>query len=137
MKTKIFSTAINNSATHLGLLFLRLAAGGFMLTHGLPKLQKIFSGDMAFGDPLGLGPEVSLVMVVFSEFVCAILVMLGLGTRLAVVPLIVTMLVAAFIVHGDDPFNRKELALFYLVSYIVLLLTGSGKYSLDKLISRK
>ena len=108
-----------------------------MLTHGVPKLQRILTGEMKFGDPLGLGPEVSLVLVVFAEFVCAILVMLGLGTRLATVPLIVTMAVAAFIAHGDDPFSRKELALFYMVVYIVLLLSGSGKYSADRLISRK
>ena len=137
MKTKIFSSAIHTGSTHLALLLLRLSAGGFMLTHGLPKLQRIRSGELSFGDPLGLGPELSLVLVVFSEFVCSILVLLGLGTRLAVVPLMVTMGVAAFIVHGDDPFKKKELALIYLVAYLVLLLSGSGKYSLDRMLSRK
>jgi putative oxidoreductase len=137
MKTKIFSTAINSGTAHFSLLLLRLASGGFMLTHGVPKLQRILSGEWKFGDPLGLGPEVSLVLVVFAEFVCSILIMLGIGTRLATIPLIFTMAVAAFIAHGDDPFNRKELALFYMVVYAVLLFMGSGKYSLDKLISRK
>lgn len=108
-----------------------------MLTHGYPKLQRLFAGEMQFGDPLGLGPEVSLVLAVFAEFFCSILVMLGFGTRLAVVPLIVTMAVAAFMVHGADPFGRKEMALLYLVGYVVLLLTGSGKISVDRLISRK
>ena len=108
-----------------------------MLTHGVPKLQRILEGNMKFGDPLGLGSEVSLVLVVFAEVFCAILIMLGLGTRLAAVPLIITMAVAAFIAHGDDPFNRKELALFYIVVYVVLLVAGSGKFSLDRLISRK
>ena len=137
MKNIIFSTGIKSGVVHFSLLLLRLASGGFMLTHGVPKLQRILTGEMKFGDPLGLGPEVSLVLVVFAEFVCAILIMLGLGTRLATVPLIVTMAVAAFIAHGDDPFSRKELALFYMVVYIVLLLSGSGKYSADRLISRK
>jgi putative oxidoreductase len=137
MKKIIFSTTLHTGLTHISLLLLRLASGGFMLTHGAPKLQRILSGNMKFGDPLGLGSEVSLVLVVFAEFFCAILIMLGLGTRLATVPLIFTMAVAAFIAHGDDPFNRKELALFYIVVYVVLLLLGSGKYSLDRLISRK
>jgi len=108
-----------------------------MLTHGWPKLQRLLAGDMKFGDPLGLGPEVSLVLVVFAEFLCSILIMLGLGTRLASVPLIVTMAVAAFIAHADDPFQRKELALFYLVVFVVLLLSGSGKYSVDQFLQKK
>ena len=137
MMKKILSAGIHTGATHFSLLLLRLAAGSFMLTHGFPKLQRLLSGEMKFGDPLGLGPEVSLVMVVFAEFVCSILIMLGLGTRLAAVPLIVTMAVAAFIAHADDPFNRKEMALLYLVIFLVLLITGSGKYSVDRLIGRK
>ncbi|QIA06586.1 DoxX family protein [Draconibacterium halophilum] len=133
----LFRTKLNNTSVHFSLLLLRLAAGGFMLTHGFPKLQRLLAGEMQFGDPLGLGAEVSLVLAVFAEFFCSILIMLGLGTRLAVIPLIVTMAVAAFIVHGADPFGRKEMALFYLVSYIVLLLSGSGKISVDRFISRK
>lgn len=134
---QLFRTKLNNTSVHLSLLLLRLASGGFMLTHGFPKLQRLMAGEMQFGDPLGLGAEVSLVLAVFAEFFCSILVMLGLGTRLAVLPLIVTMAVAAFIVHGADPFGRKEMALFYLVSYVVLLLSGSGKISVDRLIGRK
>ncbi|WP_319500232.1 DoxX family protein [uncultured Draconibacterium sp.] len=134
---QLFRTKLNNTSVHLSLLLLRLASGGFMLTHGFPKLQRLLAGEMQFGDPLGLGPEVSLVLAVFAEFFCSILIMLGLGTRLAVIPLIVTMAVAAFIVHGADPFGRKEMALFYLVSYVVLLLSGSGKFSVDRLIGRK
>ena len=137
MIKKLLSTRIHTGTTHFSLLLLRLASGGFMLTHGVPKLQRILSGEMRFGDPLGLGSEVSLVMVVFAEFVCSILIILGLGTRLASIPLIVTMAVAAFIAHGDDPFGRKELALFYMVVFVVLLFAGSGKYSIDRLISKK
>jgi len=134
---KIFQSRINLNATHLSVLLLRLAAGGFMLTHGYGKLQQLMTGEFQFADPIGVGPEVSLVLAVFAEFFCSLLVMLGLGTRLATIPLIVTMAVAAFIAHGADPFGRKEMALLYLVIYVVLLLTGSGKYSVDRLISGK
>ncbi|MDX8337754.1 DoxX family protein [Draconibacterium sp. IB214405] len=134
---KLFQTKLNNTSVHISLLLLRLATGGFMLTHGIPKLQRLLAGEMRFGDPLGLGPEVSLVLAVFAEVVCSILIVLGLGTRLAVIPSIVTMAVAAFIAHGADPFGRKELALLYLVGYVVLLLSGSGKFSVDRLISKK
>ncbi|AHW59498.1 putative oxidoreductase [Draconibacterium orientale] len=134
---KLFQTKLNNTSVDLSLLLLRLATGGFMLTHGFPKLQRLLAGEMQFGDPIGLGPEVSLVLTVFAEVVCSILIVLGLGTRLAAIPSIVTMAVAAFIVHGADPFGRKEMALLYLVGYVVLLLSGSGKFSGDRIISKK
>lgn len=134
---KIFQTRLNPNATHFALLLLRLAAGGFMITHGYAKLQHLMAGEFQFADPIGVGPEVSLVLAVFAEFFCSLLLILGLGTRLATIPLIVTMAVAAFIAHRADPFGRKELALFYLVSYVVLLLTGGGKFSVDRLLGGK
>jgi len=127
-----YSTNLNLKNTDLGILILRLAAGGLMLTHGLPKLSKLFAGgELAFADPLGVGVELSLTLAVFAEVICAVLIIIGLGTRLAAVPLIITMLVVFFIVHGADPLRAKELSLLYLMAYIVLAITGSGKYSLD------
>ena len=119
----------------IGILVLRLFFGGFMIIlHGWGKMLKLFSeGPIEFGDPIGLGPTVSLGLTVFAEFLCSILIMLGLFTRWAAIPLIITMLVAAFIVHGPDPLMRKEKALLYLAPYIFLLLNGAGKYSLDHL----
>lgn len=107
--------------------------GGFMLTHGWPKLHKLIStGEFKFGDPIGLGPEVSLVATIFAEFVCSILLILGFKTKLATIPLMFTMLVAAFIVHADDPFGRKEKALLFFVGYLVILMMGPGRYSVDQ-----
>ncbi|MGL5233588.1 MAG: DoxX family protein, partial [Empedobacter falsenii] len=118
-------------------LLIRLAAGGFMFTHGFGKLQKLVNGNFEFGDPIGLGSEISLGLTVFAEILCAFLVLVGLFTRLAVIPLIITMLVAVFIVHADHDFGKKELGLFYLINYLVIFLSGAGKYSLDKLILKK
>ena len=101
-------------------------------SHGWGKFQKMLGGDFGFADPLGVGEEVSLVLTVFAEFVCGILVSLGLFTRAALVPLIITMLVAVFIIHSDDPFSKQEFGLLYLVPYITLFLAGPGKLSLDK-----
>jgi putative oxidoreductase len=94
-------------------------------------------GEIRFADPFGLGVTLSLFLVVFAEFFCSILIGFGIGTRLATLPLIITMFVAAFIAHGPDPFGKKELALLYLVIYIFLLVAGSGKYSVDYYLSRK
>ncbi|GJM28449.1 MAG: hypothetical protein DHS20C17_10840 [Cyclobacteriaceae bacterium] len=102
------------------------------MTHGVPKVQKIFSGDLGFGDPIGLGPEVSLVLVAFAEAVCGFFVILGLGTRWATIPLIIAMAVAVVIHHAADPFGTKEKPLLFLIIFITLLFTGGGKYSLDR-----
>lgn len=135
---KLFHTELKPEFLHLALLLLRITVAAFMLTHGLPKLTKLLAGgEIKFADPLGFGPELSLFLAVFAEFVCSILVGIGLATRLAAIPLMVTMAVAAFISHGADPFGRKELALIYLLIYIFLFLAGSGKYSVDHIISKR
>lgn len=104
------------------------------MTHGLPKIKRIMSGEMGFGDPIGLGPELSLVLVAFAEGICGFLVVIGLGTRWASIPLIIAMTVAGFIHHAADPFGTKEKAFLFLLIFVVLLITGGGKYSLDRKI---
>ncbi|MBN8572095.1 MAG: DoxX family protein [Ignavibacteria bacterium] len=100
--------------------------------------MKFFStGDITFSDPLGVGTIPSLMMAIFAEVFCSILVILGLGTRIAVIPLIITMLVAVVLVHANDPFGKKELGLMYLTIYMFLIVVGSGKYSLDESLLRR
>jgi putative oxidoreductase len=134
---RLFNTGTREGTLDLAILIVRLSVGLSMLTHGWPKLNRLLEGgEISFGDPLGLGPVVSLVLAVFAEVVCSIFIALGLGTRLASIPLIITMGVAAFIVHASDPFRGKEMAILYMVFYILLLLTGSRKYSLDRILFR-
>jgi len=134
---RLFNTGTREGTLDLAILIVRLSVGLSMLTHGWPKLNRLLEGgEISFGDPLGLGPVVSLVLAVFAEVVCSIFIALGLGTRLASIPLIITMGVAAFIVHASDPFKGKEMAILYTVFYILLLLTGSRKYSLDRILFR-
>ena len=122
----------NNSLSDLGLLLVRLLAGGMMLTHGLPKFDRLFGeGPVKFADPFGLGPEISLGLVLFAEVGCSILVMLGFKTRWATVPLMITMLVAAFYAHAADPFGKKELSLLFFTLFLSILISGGGRYSVD------
>lgn len=116
----------------LGLLILRLWFGLEMaIVHGWPKLTKVFAGDFTFADPIGVGPTISLILAALAEFVCGLLIAAGFFTRVALIPYLITMLVAAFIVHGGDPWNKMVNPLMYAVAAIVLLTTGPGKYSLD------
>ncbi len=128
----------HDALTSSGLLVLRLGVGAMMLLlHGWGKLMMY--GDLAgrFPDPLGLGSQVSLTLAVAAEVGCALLIAIGLGTRLAAVPLLITMVVAAFIVHAGDPWAKKELALLYAAPLVTLMLTGPGRWSLDELIARR
>lgn len=123
-------------ALDFGLLLIRLAVSGLMLTHGYPKLVHFAERAEKFSDPLGIGSPASLGLVVFAEFFCSILLFLGLFTRFALVPLMVAMAVAVFIVHGDDPFGDKEKGLLFLIPYIGLFLTGPGHWSLDRMLKK-
>lgn len=122
----------NNLQVNIGLAFLRISASAMMLTHGYPKFQKLLSGDFEFGDPLGLGATPTLFLAIISEFICPILVMIGFKTRWAALPTAITMAVAAFVAHAQDPFGNKEKALLFLTVFVTIMLLGPGKYSVDK-----
>ena len=117
---------------HFALLFLRLTFSGMLLTHGIPKVLNVMDGNFEFVDPIGLGPVVSLILAIVAEVLCPLLIILGLKTRIATLPTIITMAVAAFIHHSNDPFNIKEMALLYLFGFIAIVLLGPGRFSLDR-----
>lgn len=112
------------------LLVVRVFVGFAMLSHGFPKLQMLLAGGkIEFFDFMGMGPVVSLVLTVFAEFVCSILLILGLFTRVSLGFLVFTMAIAAFFVHGADPFEKREMSLIYLSVYLLLMVCGAGKFS--------
>lgn len=120
----------------VAVLLLRLGAAALVMTHGIPKLMRILDGNFGFGDPLGLGPTTSLFLVTFAEAICAFFVLIGLWTRVALIPLMINFLVVVFVAHADDPFGNKELPLFFLIAFTSLFLTGAGKYSLDQTLGK-
>lgn len=137
MLKKLLKTGNYPTNVDFALLIFRVGISAMMLTHGYGKFLKVINGDFSFGDPLGIGVEASLTLAAFGEFVCSILVILGLATRYASVPLMITMLVAWQLSHGDDPFSSQEKSVFYLLSFLTILITGPGKYSLDRKIFGK
>lgn len=112
-------------------LILRVFPSFFMLLHGFQKLSKVFAGDWSFADPIGLGEGLSLSATIFAEVVCSLLVMVGFLTRPALLVLMFVMWVAAFVVHGADPFSDKEHALLFLIVYLAIFVTGPGRLSMD------
>ena len=116
----------------IALFLLRSGFSLSMIPHGWGKLMKLIEGDHGFADPIGVGELPSLILAVFAEFFCSIFLFLGYKTKWASIPLIITMAVAAFVVHYDDPWGKKEKAFLFLVAYICVALLGPGKYSLDR-----
>ncbi|MCP9200385.1 DoxX family protein [Gramella sp. GC03-9] len=134
-----YSTNLNLFRTDLGLLLFRIFIGGLMLTHGWSKLLRFFGPDeISFADPLGFGETFTFAFAVFAEFFCSIFIIFGFLTRISSIPLFITMLTAALIVHIPDGFGKQELPLLYASGFLLLFLTGPGKYSLDfKLYKKK
>lgn len=121
----------------VSILLFRIGVACLVMTHGIPKLMRILEGNFGFGDPIGIGPALSLFLVTFAEAICAFFVLIGLWTRVAAIPLIIDFIVVVFVAHADDPFSTKEKGVFFLISFIILFLTGAGKYSVDGSLNKK
>ncbi|TLU98920.1 DoxX family protein [Dyadobacter luticola] len=120
------------SLADFAVLILRLGMAALMIRFGYDKLTNFISGDRDFPDPIGLGPTLSYILTIFAEFVCSILIALGLFSRPALLVLIINMLVIVLVVHGNDPFDKKEHGISFLISYVALFLTGPGRFSVDR-----
>ena len=121
---------------NIALLILSIVFAWSMLYgHGLSKLNKLIQGDFSFSNPIGIGEGPTLFLAVFSEFLAPIFIIIGYKTKFFSFFPAATMFVAIFIVHLGDPFSRIEKALLFLVVFLVLMVTGPGKYSIDKKFS--
>lgn len=122
-------------------LLLRLVFGYFWLETGWAKLQNLdfFAGRFAeWGIPW---PYFSAVLSSGTDLVGGALLMLGLATRLACVPMIVNMLVALGVVvlpgiSTLDEFVELDEVLYVLVLFW-LLLAGPGRASVDHYLTRR
>ncbi|WP_434978308.1 DoxX family protein [Daejeonia sp. YH14] len=131
--TSVKSNAVLNNTV---LLITRIFVGFAMLSHGFPKLQMLLDGgEIQFYSFIGLGAKMSLALAVFAEFVCSIFLILGLFTRWAAFFLAFTMCVAVFGVHSADGFDKMETGALYLSLYLIFLILGPGKFSVDGMIS--
>ena len=118
-------------------LALRVLFGVLLLSHGIAKVDDFAALSEVFPDPLGLGSRISLTLAIFGELFCSVGFIVGAFYRLALIPMIFTMCVALFVVHGNDPFAVKELAAIYLSVFVLMYISGPGNYALDRLIAER
>ena len=133
---KLFSTKYSAGAFSAAMLVLRLSLGILMMHHGYQKLMHFSDMQNKFMNFMGIGVTASLALVVFAEFFCSMFLILGLFTRLAAIPLIIATLVMVFKAHNGDVFGDGEIAAIYLTGYVVLLLVGPGRVSVDSMIGK-
>lgn len=139
--TRLINILLPDSAGNrrfdISLHLSRLLFGMFFMMHGLTKINDFGQMALAFPDPLGVGSEISLILAILGEVFCSVLLIFGLLTRLALIPMIFTMCIAFFVIHAGDPFSAKELSFIYLATFIIIWVSGAGKYSLDYMIRVK
>lgn len=134
---RLFYHGYSKNVFHIAMLLLRVGFGVLMIPgHGWKKLTNFAGMKGEFMNFMGLGSTLSLGLATFAEFFCSLLLIFGLFTRLATIPLIITMVVA-FGVHNYELFSKYDLIPAFLLGYITILLLGPGKYSMDALVSKK
>ncbi len=104
-----------------------------LIVHASAKIRGLSNSNYIaqFPDPMDIGARLSLILAMLVESVFSVLLVLGILTRLVCIPLMVTMLVIAFLVHQHDPFYPKqELALMYFAGFLTCFISGGGKYAL-------
>jgi putative oxidoreductase len=133
---KLMTAGYSETSLSISLFVLRAASGAIMIPHGYNKMKNFSEYASGFTDPFQIGGSLSLSLCIFAELFCAILVVWGLFTRLASIPLIVTMSVVILIVFHGQISGKAELPALYLAVFTAMLFAGPGKFSLDKMIGK-
>ena len=133
---KLLSTQYKEWAFNLSMFLLRAGLGLLMIPHGYDKLIHFGTYKKDFINFLGMGGTISLALTVFAEFFCSIFLVMGLFSRLTVIPLIINMLVVVLKAHNADIFGDGEHGALFLIGYIVILLCGPGKASVDGIMGK-
>lgn len=137
---------IMTTDTPKAIVLIRIAVGAVFLSEGIQKF--LFPADVGAGRFAKIGfsaPEVLASFVASFEIICGSLILLGLLTRLAAIPLLTIMSVAIYTtklpILARSGFwtmaheSRTDFAMF--LGSLFLLIVGAGLLSFDATISRK
>lgn len=132
----------------LGILLVRVIIGVLMAFYGYQKLinfetmaaSDFWAKEVSF---LGMTGKTPLALTIFAEFFCSLLLIIGLFTRLALIPLLICMgyiiaCMAKFeVIYSGNNGIEVNNAFVYFIIYLGIYLTGPGNYSLDYKIANR
>lgn len=122
----------DEQARDIGLLFLRVSGGLFLLwVHGLPKLLDFTAQLQLIEDPFHLGSHLTLILAIFAEVLCPLLIVAGLLARLACVPILFVLLVALLVVHPQWSVAEGQFGWLLLIVFTTLLIAGPGRLAIS------
>lgn len=131
----LFPQSFRGKGVSFLILILRIFFGVLFFMHGLDKMMNFNELSMNYPSVLGFGSYMTLMVSIFCEFCCSLFLIAGLMERIVLIPMIIYMGVAFFDVH-DAMMPEGELALIYMVVFLILFLIGPGRFSIDFLIDR-
>jgi len=116
----------------LGLLFLRVSGAVFLLwVHGLPKLLDYTAQLLLIEDPFHLGANLTLILAIFAEVLCPLLIIAGVLVRLACLPILFVLLVALLIVHPQWSLFEGQFGWLLLILFTSIFIAGPGRLALN------
>ncbi|CAI8751690.1 putative oxidoreductase [Pseudomonas marginalis] len=127
-----------NESRHqdLGLLFLRGSGALFLLwVHGLPKLLNYSEQLKQIEDPFHLGAHATLLLAIFAEVLCPLLIIAGVLVRLACLPILAVLLIAMVVVHPEWTLLEGQFGWLLLIMFTTLLISGPGRLVLSQRFS--
>jgi putative oxidoreductase len=119
-------------AQDFGLFFLRVSGGLFLLwVHGLPKLLNFSAQLLVIEDPFHLGANVTLMLAIFAEVLCPLLIIAGVLVRLACLPILSVLWIALLVVHPQWSLEEGQFGWLLLILFTSLLIAGPGRLALN------
>lgn len=132
----LFPQYCRDRLVSLLILAIRIVFGVLFFVHGVDKMMNFSVLSDNYPSVFGLGSYTTLMLSIFTEFCCSLFLLTGLITRIVLIPMIISMAVAFFDIH-DALLPEGELSLIYLIVFIILFVTGPGRYSVDYILDRR
>ncbi|MBC6110916.1 DoxX family protein [Pedobacter fastidiosus] len=113
------------------MLFYRIAISlELIIVHGL---KKIGIGGVAevVPNPFGIPQNLNEILAITANLLLPQLIIIGLFTRFATLPILAVTLTGYFVVHGNDPLIVRDVPFMFSLGYLLIAVVGPGRFSLD------
>lgn len=131
MFKNIITSQLRSQQINIGILILRVGIAMLLIVHSFNLLSHLTESQDSFIVLMGLNNPITIALALSAELICGMLLFVGLGTRLILLPLIIAMSTIIITVHQCNIFETGKTAFLFLIGFVVMLIIGAGKYSMD------